>query len=118
MLTAGIFLLLWSAVCGLIGYIEGVDLCTEGVLTMKRVVEIAKRYASSSDAYSEWMAKRDGASLIAQMLFEDATDVNLFVGRAMNPAHQNPDMPIDLSIKLRLIDPAAAPQPSRDGRFP
>ena len=90
-----------------IGYIEGVDLCTEGVLTMKRVVEIAKRYASSSDAYSEWMAKRDGASLIAQMLFEDATDVNLFVGRAMNPAHQNPDMPIDLSIKLRLIDDLA-----------
>lgn len=53
------------------------------------------------------MAKRDGASLIAQMLFEDATDVNLFVGRAMNPAHQNPDMPIDLSIKLRLIDDLA-----------
>ena len=90
-----------------IGYIEGVDLCTEGVLTMIRVVEIAKRYASSSDAYSDWMAKRDGASLIAQMLFEDATDVNLFVGRAMNPAHQNPDMPIDLSIKLRLIDDLA-----------
>ena len=41
------------------------------------------------------------------MLFEDATDVNLFVGRAMNPAHQNPDMPIDLSIKLRLIDDLA-----------
>ena len=41
------------------------------------------------------------------MLFESATDVNLFVGRAMNPAHQNPDMPIDLSIKLRLIEDLA-----------
>ena len=87
-----------------IGYIKGVDLCTEGVLTMKRVVEQAKRYVSEANPSNEWDGKRDGASLIAQLLFDEATDVNLFVGRAMNPAHQNPNMPIDLSIKLRLID--------------
>lgn len=87
-----------------IGYIDGVDLCTEGVLTMGRVVELAKNYASSGSAACEWSGKRDGASLIAKLLFEDATDVNLFVGRAMNPAHQNPNMPIDLSIKLRLME--------------
>lgn len=87
------------------GEIDGVDLCTEGVLTMKRVVELAKSYTTACET-SEKMG-RDGASLIARMLFEDATDVNLFVGRAMNPAHQNPDMPIDLSIKLRLIDDLA-----------
>ena len=90
-----------------IGFIEGVDLCTEGVLTMKHVVELARRYSSGTDTYREWIGKKDGASLIAQMLFESATDVNLFVGRAMNPAHQNPDMPIDLSIKLRLIEDLA-----------
>ena len=87
-----------------IGYIEGVDLCTEGVLTMKRVVEYAKAYADSAGAERPWVGRRDGASLICGLLFEDATDVNLFVGRAMNPAHQNPNMPIDLSIKLRLIE--------------
>lgn len=87
-----------------IGYIKGVDLCTEGVLTMKHVVEIAKRYVHTDRPRNEWEGKKDGASLIAQMLFEQATDVNLFIGRAMNPAHQNPNMPIDLSIKLRLID--------------
>ncbi|MEM1485873.1 SpoIIE family protein phosphatase [Oscillospiraceae bacterium PP1C4] len=90
-----------------IGYIDGVDLCTEGILTMKRVVEIAKKYASSTSSYTEWMGKRDGASLIAQMLFEDATDVNLFVGRAVNPAHQGGDMSIDFSIKLQLIEDLA-----------
>lgn len=87
-----------------IGYIDGVDLCTEGVLTMGRVVEIARHYTATQNAANEWEGKRDGASLIARLLFEEATDVNLFVGRAMNPAHQNPNLPIDLSIKLRLID--------------
>lgn len=91
-----------------IGYIDGVDLCTEGVLTMSRVVDIAKKYSSSVGAYTGWVGKRDGASLIAQLLFEEATDVNLFVGRAMNPAHQNPDMSIDFSIKLRLIEDLGA----------
>ncbi|MCI8650135.1 MAG: SpoIIE family protein phosphatase [Anaerotruncus sp.] len=89
-----------------IGFIDGVDLCTEGVLTMGRVVEIAKKCATSG-AYTDWIGKRDGASRIAQLLFEEATDVNLFVGRAMNPAHQNPKMSIDFSIKLRMIDDLA-----------
>lgn len=85
-----------------IGYIDGIDLCTEGVLTMRRVVELARMYSSTSRVYTEWMGKQDGASLIAKMLFEEATDVNLFVGRAVNPAHQAPD--IDFSVKLRLVE--------------
>ena len=38
------------------------------------------------------------------MLFEDATDVNFYVGRAVNAAHQNPNLPISFSIKMRLVD--------------
>lgn len=88
--------------------IAGVDLCTEGVLTMSHVVDIARRYTSPSQPYNEWMDQRDGASQIARMLFEEATDVNLFVGRAINPAHQNPNMPISLSIKMGLIEDLAS----------
>ena len=54
--------------------------------------------------FADWSYKRDGASLIARMLFEEATDINFFVGRAVNPAHQNPDLPINFSIKMRLVD--------------
>ena len=50
-----------------------------------------------------WLTRKDGASLIAKELFENATDVNFFVGRAINPAHQNPDLPINFAIKQQLI---------------
>ena len=50
------------------------------------------------------LQKRDGASLISRMLFEEATDINFFVGRAINPAHQNPNLPINFNIKMRLVD--------------
>ena len=38
------------------------------------------------------------------MLFEEATDINFFVGRAKNAAHQNPNMPLSFSLKLKLIE--------------
>ena len=84
--------------------IKGVDLVTEGVITFNRVVEYAKNYLEDNDSYSQWSYKNDGASLIARMLFEEATDINFFVGRAMNPAHQSPDLPINFNIKMRLVD--------------
>ena len=84
--------------------IEGVDLVTEGVITVNRVVEYAKDYLLDNESYEKWGYKRDGASLISRMLFEDATDINFFVGRAINPAHQNPDLPINFSIKMNLVE--------------
>lgn len=84
--------------------IEGVDLVTEGVITISRVLEYAKDYLKDNDKYEKWSCGRDGASRIARMLFEDATDVNFFVGRAVNPAHQNPDLPITFNIKMRLVE--------------
>ena len=51
--------------------------------------------------------RKDGAAQIAQMLFEQATDINFFVGKAINPAHQNPNLPINFGIKIRLIQELA-----------
>ena len=84
--------------------IEGVDLVTEGVITINRVVEYAKDYLKDNESYKVWGYKRDGASLISRILFEEATDINFFVGRAINPAHQNPDLPINFSIKMQLVE--------------
>ncbi|MBQ2947348.1 MAG: SpoIIE family protein phosphatase [Clostridia bacterium] len=87
-----------------IAEIEGVDLVTEGVITVNRVVEYARDHIGENTLYEDWSMKRDGASLIARLLFEEATDINFYVGRAVNPAHQNPDLPINFNIKMNLVE--------------
>ena len=87
-----------------IAHIEGVDLVTEGVITINKVIEYAKDALDKNELYEKWSIQRDGASLICRLLFEEATDINFYVGRAVNPAHQNPDLPINFNIKMNLVE--------------
>ncbi len=87
-----------------IAKIEGVDLVTEGVITINRVVEYVHDALGENTLYEKWSFGHDGASLICRMLFEEATDINFYVGRAVNPAHQNPDLPINFNIKMNLVE--------------
>ena len=87
-----------------IASLEGVDLVTEGVITVNRVLEYARDHLAENVKYEDWSQHRDGASLISRLLFEEATDINFFVGRAVNPAHQNPDLPINFNIKMNLVE--------------
>jgi len=84
--------------------IKGVDLVTEGVITINKLLLYAKNYLEDNETYTDWSFKKDGASRIARILFEEATDINFFVGCAINPAHQNPNLPITFSIKMRLVE--------------
>lgn len=87
-----------------IAELEGVDLVTEGVITVNKVVEYANDYISNNETYEEWgYGSQDGASLISRLLFEEATDINFYVGKAINPAHQNPNLPINFNIKMNLV---------------
>ncbi|MBS3948349.1 MAG: SpoIIE family protein phosphatase [Dethiobacter sp.] len=83
--------------------IEGVDLVTEGVVTMNRVLRNAQNYIINN-LDDDWSYKKDGASLISILLFEESTDINFYVGKAINPAHQNPDLPVNLNIKMLIVD--------------
>jgi hypothetical protein len=87
-----------------IAQIEGVDLVTEGVITINKVLEYAKDYLNDNRQYTSWNYNMDGASMIAKLLFEEATDINFFVGKAINPAHQNPNLPIGFNIKMSLVE--------------
>ncbi|MDR1410911.1 MAG: serine/threonine-protein phosphatase [Spirochaetaceae bacterium] len=89
--------------------IEGVDLVTEGIITLRKVAEYAEDYIKDNENYADWNSGDDGASLIARLLFEEATDINFFVGRAENAAHENEqNAQIAFSLKMRLIEELAA----------
>ena len=87
-----------------ISELEGVDLVTEGVITMSKVLTYAQDYLQDNETYEDWNYGHDGASRICQLLFEEATDINFYVGHAMNPAHQNPDLPINFNIKMNIVE--------------
>ena len=89
-----------------IATIQGIDLVTEGVLTLSRTVEILQEYLDheTDSFYFKKLDEKNGAAMLAKILMEECTTLNLFIGTAINPAHQNPGLPSDLSIKLKLID--------------
>ena len=91
-----------------IAEIEGVDLVTEGVITINKVIEYAKDVLDKNELYEQWSLRHDGASMICRLLFEEATDINFYVGRAVNPAHQNPELPIKFNIKMNLVEELSA----------
>lgn len=84
---------------------EGIELITEGVLTLSRTVEIIKIYSKPLEDLNSYEIKldEDGASRLAEILIYQCSHLNLWVGKAVNPAHQNPDFPTGLSIKLNII---------------
>ena len=90
-----------------IAYIDGLELVTEGVLTLNHAVNLMKRYANDENINEKFfleLDKKNGGSMVAKMLIEDCTDLNLFVGKAINVAHQNPDLPFDLGIRQHLVE--------------
>ena len=85
-----------------IGFIEGIDLATEGVITLRRLLELSEKYISLNDLTPKTFNKKDGASLLANVLFEEATHITFFVGQGVNAAHQG--LPIDITMKLKLVE--------------
>ena len=85
---------------------EGVELVTEGVLTLNRAVSILTRYVENKDlsrGFFEELDKNNGASMIARMLLEDCTDLHLFVGKAVNGAYQSSGLLFELGIRQNLV---------------
>ena len=85
-----------------IGFIDGIDLVTEGVITLRRLLSLSEKYVSVKDLTPKTYVKKDGGSLLANIIFEEATHVVFFVGQNVNAAHQGLD--IDITMKLKLVE--------------
>ncbi|MFP4078181.1 MAG: SpoIIE family protein phosphatase [Candidatus Izemoplasmataceae bacterium] len=82
---------------------EGIDLVSEGIVTLSYVLKRIKAIHASKDRF---LSQSDEAPvrILCSMLLEESTDIHFYVGTAINPAHQNPDLPVDMSLKMRIID--------------
>lgn len=85
-----------------VGRLEGVDLVTEGVITLNRVAELIEEW--KSDPLSVDMNKRDAATRVFKILIEDCTNVDIWLGKAVNEAHQNRNFPRELSMKVNVVN--------------
>ena len=86
--------------------IEGLDLVTEGVLTLGKALNLLRRYEQDEfdEAFFDELDAENGAAKLAKLMIEECTELNLFVGKAVNTAHQNSNLPFDLSIRMNLVD--------------
>ena len=90
-----------------IAFMDGIDLVTEGVLTLNRVVQLLRRYNKKETVAEDFFLELDkpnGGSMVAKMISEDCTEIHLFVGKAINSAYQNPGLPFDLGIRQNLVE--------------
>jgi len=78
--------------------IEGVDLATEGILTLTQ----ANNLLNSGGDKETVKFQTDGASALVRLCL-DVDHVHFIVGMGVNPAHQNPDLPGQLGIKLAVV---------------
>ena len=77
-------------------------LCTDktGTLTEDKIV--LEKYLDIKDVEDKSLSEKDGATLIAKLILQRASHVNLFVGTTLNPAHK--DLPIDVSMKMKIVE--------------
>lgn len=85
--------------------IEGLDLVIEGVLTMGKTLKLLQKYNNEEFdvEFFDELDKENGASKLARLIIEECTELNLFVGTAMNEAHQDDDFSFELTRRKHLV---------------
>lgn len=76
-------------------FMEGVDLVTEGILTLCKVTRILENGLESDYIY-------DAAYKMAVLLL-DSDSIHFIVGTKINEVHQDPNMPIEIEIRRNII---------------
>ena len=77
-------------------FIDGIDLVTEGILTLQKVNEILKSYNNSV------RLGKGPADKIVRLLME-SDEIHFIIGTRINIAHQDPTLPVDLEIRRTVV---------------
>ena len=88
-----------------VGHIEGIDLVTEGIITLSKTLEQLKKPAALQGAGPGQKQKRNAVTLLTKLLLE-SDRIRFLVGTALNPAHQNPELS-GLSLKMTVVNEMA-----------
>lgn len=86
-----------------IARLESIDLVSEGILTLTKTSELLQ---SGIDRRAVRFQTDGAANLIRLLLGVD--HIHFIVGQAVNPAHQNPDLPHQLGIRMAVVREIAA----------
>jgi len=78
--------------------VEGVDLTTEGILTLTKTNDLLQSGADKETVKFD----TDGSSALVRLCL-DVDHIHFMVGLSVNPAHQNPDLPRQLGMKLAVV---------------
>lgn len=82
-----------------IGRLPGINLVTEGILTLAGVLELLEKCGGKIE---DIKPEHNGVSLLARELL-NADAVDFLVGQSVNPVTQNPLLPKNISIRRYLI---------------
>jgi len=86
------------------GAIEGIDLVTEGIITLSRTLELIKKDAPRPKHTGKGM---NAAVLLAAEMMQ-ADHIRFMVGQSVNPYYQNPLLPKNISIRTNLVEMIAS----------
>ena len=79
-----------------ISKMEGIDLVTEGILTLTKVNRILKDYGPS------YQPGKGPADKMVE-LFRKSDEIHFIIGTRINIAHQDPSLPVDLEIRRTVV---------------
>jgi Stage II sporulation protein E (SpoIIE) len=77
-------------------FLEGIDLVTEGILTLQKVNELLKNYNNSV------RLGKGPADKIVKLLME-SDEIHFIIGTRINIAHQDPNLPVELEIRRTVV---------------
>ncbi len=75
---------------------EGVDLITEGILTLSKVIRILHDYNNNT------VLGKGPADQIVRLLRE-SDEIHFVIGTRINEAHQDPNLPVELEIRRTVV---------------